>query len=114
MSEIEWKSVEPGVWKPQEEGDSVQGVYIAMEPKEGETSARYYLDNKGKKIMVWGSAVLDDRMKLVKPGDLVKVTFNGKTRNKAGRDVNIFIVEVGSVRSPPKAKPGEPPVEERI
>ena len=45
-------------------------------------------------FFVWGTAVLDDRMKYVKIGQKVRITFGGKTTNKRGQTVNLFKVEV--------------------
>lgn len=102
---IEWNSVEPDVWKSEQEGDQIQGVLIAIEPKDdaNDISARYYLSTKDGNKMVWGSAVIDDRMKLVRIGDLIRITYNGETKNKAGRKVNLFRIDVGK----PKAKTTE-------
>ena len=92
----EWKTIEPGVWKPEQDGDNIIGVLINKEPKDEQTgfSARYYLENEKGMFFVWGSTVLDDRMQYVKVGQKVKITFEGKTKNKRGQNVNLFRVEV--------------------
>jgi hypothetical protein len=92
----EWKTIEPGVWKPEKDGDNIIGVLINKEPKDEQTgfSARYYLENEKGMFFVWGSTVLDDRMQYVKVGQKVKITFEGKTKNKRGQNVNLFRVEV--------------------
>jgi hypothetical protein len=95
---VEWKTVEPGVWKPEKDGDSIIGVLLSKQPKEGQLSARYLLevekDGKKEPMMVWGSTVLDDRMNIVQFGKLVRITFVGKEKNKRGQDLNIYKVEV--------------------
>lgn len=91
-----WKTVEPGTWKPEKVGEKIMGVLVNKEPKDEQTglSARYYLDD-GKEIWrVWGCAVIDDRMQYVKTGDKVRMTYEGKTKNKRNQDVNLFKVEV--------------------
>ena len=67
---FDFKDVDPGIWKYEKEGDSIFGVLIHKEPREeaNKLSARYYLENESGKTMVWGSAVLDDRLKLVDIG----------------------------------------------
>ena len=45
-------------------------------------------------FLVWGSAVLDDRMKFVRVGDKLKITFKGKGKNKKGQALNLYQVEV--------------------
>ena len=94
----EWKTIEPGVWKPEKEGDNIIGVLINKEPKDEQTgfSARYYLENEKGMFFVWGSTVLDDRMQYVKAGQKTKITFEGKTKNKRGQNVNLFRVDVAS------------------
>jgi len=43
---------------------------------------------------VWGCAVIDDRMQYAKIGQKVRITFEGKTKNKRNQDVNLYTVEV--------------------
>jgi hypothetical protein len=45
-------------------------------------------------FFVWGSTVLDDRMLYVKVNQKIRITFEGKTKNKRGQDVNLFRVDV--------------------
>ncbi len=45
-------------------------------------------------FLIWGSAVLDDRMQYAKIGDKIRITFDGKTKNKRNQDVNLFTVEI--------------------
>jgi hypothetical protein len=92
----EWKTIEPGVWKPEKENDQITGVLVSKEPKDEKTglSARYYLDTKAGMFFVWGTAVLDDRMQYAKVGNKVRITFEGKTTNKRNQSVNLFKVEV--------------------
>jgi len=92
----EWKTIEPGVWKPEKENEQITGMLVSKEPKDEKTglSARYYLDTKAGMFFVWGTAVLDDRMQYAKVGNKVRITFEGKTTNKRNQSVNLFKVEV--------------------
>ena len=92
----EWKTIEPGVWKPEKEGDNIIGILVNKEPKDENTgmSARYYIENENGTFFIWGSTVLDDRMQYVKTGQKIRVTYEGKTKNKRGQDVNLFRVDV--------------------
>ena len=65
-----WKNIEPGMWKPEKQGDNIIGILVNKEPKDEDAgiSARYYLENQEGMFFVWGCAVLDDRMQYVKPG----------------------------------------------
>ena len=47
-------------------------------------------------FFVWGSTVLDDRMQYVKTGKKIRITFEGKTKNKRNQDVNLFRVDVSA------------------
>ena len=92
----EWKSIEPGVWKPEKIGDQIIGVLLSKEPKDENAglSARYYLENEDGRFLIWGTAVIDDRMHYVKVGNKVRITFEGKTTNKRKQEVNLYTVEV--------------------
>ena len=104
----EWQTIEPGIWKPEKEGDQIVGVLVSKEPKDESNgvSAKYYLENQDGMFLVWGSAVLDDRMQYAKVGQKVRITFEGKTKNKRNQDVNLFKVEVSKVQEG-DAKPAE-------
>ena len=58
----QWKSIEPEMWKPENEGDSIEGILIEKKPRTEAMSAQYKLKNEDGEHLVWGSAVLDDRM----------------------------------------------------
>jgi hypothetical protein len=91
-----WKNIEPGMWKPEKEGDNIIGILVNKEPKDEDAgiSARYYLENQEGMFFVWGCAVLDDRMQYVKPGEKVRITYEGKTTNKRNQKVNLYRVDV--------------------
>ncbi|MFO8089450.1 MAG: hypothetical protein R6U13_06410 [Desulfatiglandaceae bacterium] len=44
----EWQTIEPGIWKPETEGDQIAGVLVNKEPRDeaAGTSARYYIENQ--------------------------------------------------------------------
>ncbi len=81
--DFNFNPVEPGIWKHENEGDAIFGVLINTEPKDeaNDLSAKYYIETVTGMMMVWGSAVLDDRMKLVKLGTPVRITYMGKKQN---------------------------------
>ena len=91
-----WKTIEPGIWKPEQKGEEITGVLVSKAPKDENTgySAKYYLDTTKGMYLVWGSAVIDDRMQYVKIGDMIRVTYEGKTKNKRNQSVNLFTIEV--------------------
>ena len=91
-----WKTIEPNVWRPKDKGDHIIGALVNKQPKDEITglSARYQIENQEGMFLIWGSAVLDDRMQYAKIGDKIRITFDGKTKNKRNQDVNLFRVEV--------------------
>ena len=91
-----WKSIEPGVWKPEKERDNIIGILVNKEPKDEQSglSARYYLETEKGMSFVWGCAVLDDRMQYVKAGAKIRITYEGQTTNKRNQKVNLYKVEV--------------------
>jgi hypothetical protein len=92
----EWKTIEPGVWRPEKEGDQIVGVLVGKEPKNelSGISAKYHIETAKGMFFVWGSTVLDDRMQYVKVNQKIRITYEGKTKNKRGQDVNLFRVDV--------------------
>ena len=92
----QWKTIEPGVWKPEIKGDYITGFLVNKEAKDevAGVSARYFIENENGTFFIWGSAVLDNRMQYVKTGQKIRITYEGKTKNKRGQDVNLYKVEV--------------------
>jgi len=89
-----WKPVDPGMWKPTKESEAIIGVLVNVVEKSNNLSTRYYLDTCEGIKLVWGCTVLDDRMKLVKLGQFVKITYKGKQKNAKKQDINIYSVEI--------------------
>ena len=108
----EWKTIEPGVWKPEVKGDAITGVLVNKEAKDESSgvSARYFIENQEGTFFVWGSTVLDNRMQYVKTGRKIRITYEGKTKNKRGQDVNLYKVEVADPID--QKTPTEPSVED--
>ena len=115
-----WKTIEPGAWKPEKEGANIIGVLVNKEPKDEQSglSARYYLENEEGTFFVWGCAVIDDRMQYAKIGQKVRITFEGKTKNKRNQTVNLYKVEVSETQAektePNKTIIDDEPVPENI
>lgn len=92
--ERQFETVEPNVWKPEEDGDLIEGTLVSKREKVGPNESKtYYLEKGGKQIMAWGSTVLDNRMDFVDLNDYVKITYKGKRKNSKGQDTKIFKVE---------------------
>jgi len=92
--ETQWENISPGIWKPEKDGDSIEGVLKAKRTNVGVNNSNAYdLETKDGGFMIWGSKVLDDRMNFVDIGDKVRITYKGKEKNKKEQDVNIYTVE---------------------
>lgn len=88
---MEWEEIQPNIWKPENPGDAIEGILIGKESEKGDyKSSAYALETKQGQFLVWGSAVIDERMKYVDVGEKVKIMFEGKENNKKGQPVNIF------------------------
>lgn len=96
-----WKTVEPNIWKPKQNGDDIIGVIVNKTSKDESTglSAKYQLENENGMFLVWGSTVLDDRLKYVPIGSKVRITFEGQTKNKRNQTVNLFKVEIADMEA---------------
>ena len=91
-----YQEINPTIWKYDEEEDFVEGILISKEENVGENKSWMYSIEADDGVKnVWGSAVLDSRMKFVEVGEKVKITYKGLGESKAGRNPpKIFKVEV--------------------
>jgi len=92
-----YEEVNPSTWTYEKEGDFIEGVFIATQHDVGVNKSNLYnLETQDRGILsVWGSAILDQRMALVKPGDKIKITYQGLGEAKSGKNApKIFKVEV--------------------
>ena len=94
----EYREATGNAWKPEKDGDFVEGLLTRVETNVGPNSSMMYhieqlKDNEP--ISVWGSTVLDIRMGEVKVGQQVKITYKGeaKTGGRGGHKPKIFKVE---------------------
>lgn len=93
VNKMEFEEINPGVWKHENEGDSIEGVYVKKAENMGlNNSNAYYLEKDGQQWLVWGTKILDDRMSFVQIGEYVKVEYKGKVANKVGQDVKLYTV----------------------
>lgn len=92
-----YQEVEPKTWEYKDDGNYIAGVLISKKYNLGENkSSLYTLEvEDGEFWLVWGSAVLDERMTLVKEGEKLKITYKGLGTAKPGQNApKIFKVEV--------------------
>ena len=87
-----WEPVEPGICKFENPGDSIEGVLVSRDQRGDYGSAAYSIETKDGFKLVWGTTVLDDRMRFVNIGDQVRIIFKGIEENKKGQPTKIFEV----------------------
>lgn len=91
-----YEEINPTEWKPKNDGDFIEGVLVRVQPDVGvNDSMLYSIETPEGVVSVWGSAILDSRMGLVKVGEKVKITYKGLGEAKSGKNPpKIFKVEV--------------------
>ena len=92
-----YKEINPGFWEFEKDGDFIEGVLIQVQKGVGANDSMLYSIevSEGGVENVWGSAILDQRMSLVKVSEKVKITYKGLGESKGGHKApKIFKVEV--------------------
>ena len=94
-----FKEINPDVWTYEAEGDSIEGILVAKQSEVGPNKSMLYSielkDAESKNV--WGSAILDQRMNLVKVGSKVRITYQGLGEASTGKNApKLFKVEVDS------------------
>ena len=93
-SEDVWDEVCPQWWSPQNGGNKIEGVLVSNDGIAGKYGSKFYTisDKEGELINFFGSAVLDERLKHVTVGQMVKVEYCGTETTKKGETVKLFKV----------------------
>ena len=91
-----YEEINPELWVYNNEDDFIEGILVNKEDNVGENKSWMYNIETSEGVKnVWGSAILDSRMKFVNVGAKVKITYKGLGEGKAGRNPpKIFKVEV--------------------
>jgi hypothetical protein len=81
----DYKESTGNFWKPEKEGEQIEGLLTEIERNVGPNSSTIYyiekLDNN-EVVQIWGTTVLDMRMKVVKVGQQVLITYKGLSKEK--------------------------------
>ena len=103
-----WTKVEPETekeqtpaWKPEKEGDTIEGVLMEKKTGVGQHKSNLYTffldgdDVADTEVVVWGGAVLDSRLKNVEIETKVKIEYLGEKEGKNGKykDYDVFTEE---------------------
>lgn len=91
-----YKEINPSDWTYDKDGDFIEGFLLQKQSEIGVNKSNLYSIEASEGVKnVWGSAILDSRMSLVKVGSKVKITYKGLAEAKAGKNpAKIFKVEV--------------------
>jgi hypothetical protein len=91
-----YKEIDPSTWLYSKDGDFIEGFLLKSESDIGVNKAMLYSIETPEGVKsVWGTTILDSRMKFVKVGTKVKITYKGLGEAKAGHNApKIFKVEI--------------------
>jgi|TARA_Y100000310_G_scaffold248870_1_gene254865 hypothetical protein len=91
-----YEEINPEDWKYENDEDFIEGIVVNKQEDVGINNSKLYsIETQEGVKNVWGSAILDSRMNLVKLGDMVKITYKGLAEAKQGKKpAKIFKVEV--------------------
>lgn len=90
-----YEDIEAEFWSPEKENDAVVGIYLSSEDNVGENKSKVYnLEMPNQKIIsVWGSVVLDSKMKLIRFGDDIRIVYLGKVKPSQGREYKDYKIQ---------------------
>jgi len=92
-----------GLWEAQQGADDISGELLEIQEDVGEYHSRVYvLETKDEIRTVYGSTVLDDKMRFAKVGDFVKIVFLGlkKGEKKDYKNYDVYMARKKQVVTP--------------
>ncbi len=98
MADKDWQEAGSGTnetWKPENEGDTIQGLYQSKKENVGVNNSNIYLilvDGQEEAVSIWGSTVLDTKFQEISIGSEVKIEYLGKVKSKAPQPYKDFKV----------------------
>jgi hypothetical protein len=94
-TEKQYEDVEQTFWNPEKEGDSIEGIYLSKQEEVGENKATVYnIETPEKQVIgVWGSTVIDQKMKLISSGDDIRIIFEGRVKPEKGKEYKSFKIQ---------------------
>lgn len=85
-------------WKPSQPGDFIRGEYLKTENGKGRGQGllfHHLKDEDDIEVSILGSTMLNSKMEQVEQGDIIQITYKGKSTTQNGREYNNFAVSVG-------------------
>jgi len=91
-----YKEINPEIWTYENDGDFIEGILVNKDSEVGENKSWMYNIETSEGVKnIWGSAILDSRMKFVKVGSKIKITYKGLGEAKKGKQApKIFKLEI--------------------
>jgi hypothetical protein len=82
-ADLQWVDAErnDGTWKPERDGDFLQGEYVGFEETNSGKKIYTIVDGTGEKIKIWGGKIIDSYFNHktgVNIGELVRITYLGR------------------------------------
>ena len=85
----DWKENVGGTWKPEKKDDEVVGILVDVETGVGRNGSTMYTveqSSNHETVNIWGSTVLDSRMKGIKVGEEVRIVYKGLGDKQPGKN----------------------------
>lgn len=82
-------------WKPENEGDTITGLYTQKKENVGINNSNVYMVEQAgaeEATSVWGSTVLDTKFQEIPVGSEVKIEYLGKEKGKGPKPYNNYKV----------------------
>jgi len=96
QNQKEWNKIEPGLWRPEKDGEEITGILVGIEDSTKYENKNYCIevkkDEKTEQITIFGTTVLDNKMQYAKIGQEVRIVYKGMQKNQRGQDTKIFEV----------------------
>jgi len=85
----DWKENTGNSWKPEKKDEEVVGILVDIEANVGQNGSMMYTveqTSNHETVNIWGSTVLDSRMKGIKVGEEIRIIFKGLGDKQPGKN----------------------------
>lgn len=94
MDKTGYKKVESKVWKPTQENEELAGTYKGQTQSVEYSNVVYHIENKEGEFAVFGSTILNDKMRNIVAGTEIIIIYLGLQENKKQGQNDIKLFEV--------------------
>lgn len=91
-----FEEINPKIWNYTKDGDFIEGILVRVQDDVGINKSKlYHIENAEGIKSCWGSAILDERMALVKVGEMIRIVYKGLAEAQKGKNpAKIFKVYI--------------------